>query len=151
METKNISFNVEKGYRAPKELNKENMSFVIFCPKTVIIKPGEQTYIHLIFSVEMPNDLLTTYVETSKLKEKGIKIIGQVNEQNRRVRLEYFNKGNKDFLIKKNEQIAIFTIINTGSVSAFFLKKIFTDNQSINQSINKFNQSINKFNQSINK
>ena len=120
METKNISFNVEKGYRAPKELNKENASFVIFCPETVTIKPSEQTYIHLKFSVEIPNELLTTYVEISKLKEKGVKIIGQVNEQNRRVRLEYFNKGNKDFIIKKNEPIAIFTIINTGSMSAFF-------------------------------
>ena len=133
METKNISYNVEKGYRAPKELNKENTSFVIFCPETVTIKPSEQTYIHLKFSVEIPNELLTTYVETSKLKEKCIKIIGQVNEQNRRVRLEYFNKGNKDFVIKKNEPIAIFTIINTGSMSAFFKKKVFTVNQSINQ------------------
>ena len=132
METKNISFHVEKGYRAPEELNKENTSFVIFCPKTVTIIPSKQTYIHLKFSVEIPNDLLTTCIETSKLKEKGVKIIGQVNEQNRRVRLEYFDKGNKELLIKKNEQIAIFTIINTGSMSAFF-KKRYLQSMSINQ------------------
>ena len=95
-------------------------SFVIFAPDTVTIKAGGHTYIHLKFSVEISNEFLTTYVETSRLKEKGLKIIGQVNEQNRRVRLKYFNKGNKDFIIKKNEQIAIFTIINTGSMSAFF-------------------------------
>ena len=119
METKNISFSVEKGYRAPKELNKENTSFVIFCPELVTIKPSQQTYIHLKFSAEIPNELLTTYVETSKLKEKGVKIIGH-NEQYRRVRLEYFNKGNKDCVIRKNEPIAIFRIINIGSMSVFF-------------------------------
>ena len=134
METKNIKFNVEKGYRSPKELNKENTSFVIFSPDTVTIKASAHTYIHLKFSVEISNEFLTTYVETSRLKEKGLKIIGQVNEQNRRVRLEYFNKGNKDLIIKRNEPIAIFTIINTRSMSAFFKKSIYKKfNQSINQ------------------
>ena len=139
METKNINFNVEKGYRSPKELNKENTSFVISSPNTVTIKAGSHTYIHLKFSVEISNGFLTTYVETSKLKEKGLKIIGQVNGQNRRARLECFNKGNKDILIKRNEPIAIFMIINTGSTNVFFKKSIYKNsiNQSINQSINK--------------
>ena len=135
METKIIKFNIEKGFRAPKEINKENMSFVIFSPNTMTIKAGSNAYIHLKFSAEISNEYLTTYVETSNLKKKGLKVIGQFNEQGQRVRLEYYNKENKDCIIKKNKPIAIFTIINAGNVSVF-LKKIFTI-QSINQSINQ--------------
>ena len=132
METKIIKFNVEKGYRPPKELNKENTSFVIFSPNTLTVKAGSNAYIHLKFSVEISNEYLTTYVETSNLKKKGLKIIGQFNEQCRRVRLEYYNKGNKDCIIKKNKSIAIFTITNTGSTSTFSKKNIYIN--PINQS-----------------
>ena len=135
METKIIKFNVEKGSRAPKELNKKNTSFVIFSPNTLTIKASSNAYIYLKFSVEISNEYLTTYVETDNLCKNGLKIIGQFNEQCRRVRLEYYNKGNKDCIIKKNESIAIFTIINTGSTSAFTKKSIYIN--PINQSINK--------------
>ena len=104
METKIIKFNIEKGYRPPKELNKENTSFVIFSPSTLIVKAGSNAYIHLKFSVEISNEYLTTYVETSNLKKRGLKIIGQFNEQGRKVRLEYCNKENKDYIIKKISQ-----------------------------------------------
>ena len=136
METKIRKFNIEKGYRPPKELNKENLSFVIFSPNTLTVKAGSNVYIHLKFSMEISNEYLTTYVETSNLKKKGLKIIGQFNEQGRRVRLEYCNKENKDYIIKKNKPIATFTIINTGgSTSVFFKKNIYIN--SINQSINQ--------------
>ena len=135
METKIIKFNVEKGSRGPKELNKKNTSFVIFSPNTLKIKASSNAYIYLKFSVETSNEYLTNYVETDNLSKKGLKIIGQFNEQCRRVRLEYYNKENKDCIILKNESIAIFTIINTGSTSAFTKKSIYIN--PINQSINK--------------
>ena len=73
METKIIKFNIEKGFRAPKEINKEKTSFVIFSPNTMTIKAGSNVYIHLKFSVEISNEYLTTYVETSNLKKKRFK------------------------------------------------------------------------------
>ena len=99
METKIIKFNVEKGSRGPKELNKKNTSFVIFSPNALTIKASSNAYIYLKFSVEISNEYLTTYVETDNLSKKGLKIIGQFNEQCRRVRLEYYNKENKDCII----------------------------------------------------
>ena len=56
------------------------------------------------------------------LQKEGLKLIGQNNEQNQRVRLEYFNPMLKTFTIKKNMKIAIFMMLNEGNES--FKKKI---------------------------
>ena len=56
-----------------------------------------------------------------KLQEEGLKLIGHNNEQNQRVRLEYFNPTFKKFTIKKYMTIAIFMTLNEGNES--FKKK----------------------------
>ena len=56
------------------------------------------------------------------LQKEGLKIIGQNNESNQRVRLEYFNPTLKTFTIKKNMKITIFMTLNEGNES--FKKKI---------------------------
>ena len=58
----------------------------------------------------------------SKLQEEGLKLIGQNNEQNQRVRLEYFNPTFKKLTIKKNTTIAIFMTLNEGN--ELFKKKL---------------------------
>ena len=56
------------------------------------------------------------------LKKEGLKLIGQNNESNQRVRLQYFNPTLKTFTIKKKLKIAIFMTLNEGNES--FKKKI---------------------------
>ena len=87
-----------------------------------MINPGETIFIHTKFSVTYPNDILTTFIIMPKLQEEGLKLIGQNNEQNQRVRLEYFNPTLKKFTIKKNMTIAIFMTLNEGNEA--FKKKL---------------------------
>ena len=122
MSARTIKFIIEKGSRAPKEINKQNTIFVIFAPEKVTIYPGQTIFIYTKFSANCPDDILTTFLIMPNLKTEGLKLIGQNNESNQRVRLEYFNPTLKTFTIKKNLKIAIFMTINEGNES--FKKKI---------------------------
>ena len=101
MKLRSIKLIIEKGSRVPKEINKEKTIYAVFSPEKTVIKPGETIFIHTKFSVTYPNDLLTTFIIMPKLQEEGLKLIGQNNEQNQRVRLEYFSPTFKKFTIKK--------------------------------------------------
>ena len=122
MKARIIKFIIETGCRMPKEIEKEKTLYAVYCPEKTVIKPGETKFIHTNFSVTYPNDILTTFVIMPNLQEKGLKLIGQNNEQEQRVRLEYYNPTFKTFTIKKNMPIAIFMTLNEGNES--FKKKI---------------------------
>ena len=122
MKARSINFTIENGIRAPKEINKEKTIFAVFVPERVTIYPGEMIFIHTKFAVTYPNDILTTFLIMPCLQKEGLKIIGQNNESNQRVRLEYFNPTLKTFTIKKSMKIAIFMTLNEGNES--FKKKI---------------------------
>ena len=96
-----IKFTIEKGSRAPKEINKEKTVFVLFTPEKIIIQPGETKFIYTKFAVSAPNDILTTFVVMPILKINGLKLTEQLNEQGQRVRFEYFNLSLKTFTLKK--------------------------------------------------
>ena len=115
MSTRIIKFEIEKEYRAPKEINKECTVYVIFSPERVTIYPRQTKFIHTKFSVKHPYDILTTFVIMPDLKKEGLKLIGQVYDTNQRVRLEYFNPTLNTFTIKKSLKIAIFMTINEGN------------------------------------
>ena len=108
MKARSIKFTTEKGSRAPKEINKEKTVFAVFAPEKLTIYPGQTIFIHTKFAVTAPNDILTTFVIMLILQKEGLKIIGQHNEAEQRVRLEYFNPTLKTFTIKKHMKIAIF-------------------------------------------
>ena len=112
MKPRTIKFTIENGYRPPKEINKDKTLYAVFSPEKTVINPGETIFIHTKFSITYPNDILTTFIIMPKLQEEGLKLIGQNNEQNQRVRLEYFNPTFKKFTIKKNMTIAIFMTLN---------------------------------------
>ena len=99
MLARSIKFTIEKGSRAPKEINKQNTVFAIFAPERVTIYPGKTISIYTKFSV---NYILATFLIMPNLKTKGLKLTGQNHESNQRVRLEYFNPTLKTFTIKKN-------------------------------------------------
>ena len=122
MKSRSIKFIIEKGYRAPKEINKEKTVYAVFSPEKTVINPRETIFIHTKFSITYPNNIFTTFIIMSKLQEEGLKLIGQNNEQNQRVRLEYFNPTFKKLTIKKNTTIAIFMTLNEGNES--FKKKL---------------------------
>ena len=122
MATRSIKFIIDSKSRAPKETNKEKTVCAVYCPEKTVIKPGETKFICTKFSVTYPNDILTTFVIMPNLQEKGLKLIGQNNEQDQRVRLEYYNPSFKTFTINKNMPIAIFMTLNEGNES--FKKKI---------------------------
>ena len=122
MKAKSIKFTIEKGIRAPKEINKEKTIFAVFAPERLTIYPRQTIFIHTKFTVIYPNDILATFLIMPCLQKEGLKIIGQNNESNQRVRLEYFNPTLKTFTIKKNMKITIFMTLNEGNES--FKKKI---------------------------
>ena len=122
MKARSIKFTIENGSRAPKEINKEKAIYTVFSPEKVTICPGQTIFIHTKFIVTYPNDILTTFLIMPTLQKEGLKLIGQNNEQNQRVRLEYFSPTLKTFTIKKNMKIAIFMALNEGNES--FKKKI---------------------------
>ena len=122
MSARTIKFTTEKGSRVPKEINKQNTIFAIFAPERITIYPGQTVFIHTKFSINCPDDILTTFLIMPNLKTEGLKLIRQNYESNQRVRLEYFNPTLKPFTIKKNLKIAIFMTINEGNES--FKKKI---------------------------
>ena len=122
MKARSIKFTIEKGTRAPKEINKEKIIFAVFAPEKLTIYPGQTIFIHTKFSVTYPNDILTTFVIMPTLQKEGLKITGQNNEENQRVRLEYFNPTLKTFTIKKHMKIAILITLNEGNES--FKKEI---------------------------
>ena len=103
MKPRSIKFTIENGYRVPKEINKEKTIYAVFSPETIAIYPGQTIFIHTKFSITYLNDILTTYIIMPSLQEEGLKLIGQNNEQNQRVRLEYFNPTFKKFTIKKKK------------------------------------------------
>ena len=115
MKARSIKFTIEKGSRAPKEINKEKTAFAVFAPEKLTIYPGQTIFIHTKFAVTAPNDILTTFVIMTILQKEGLKIIGQHNEAEQRVRLEYFNPALKTFTIKKHMKIAIFMTLNEGN------------------------------------
>ena len=122
MQARSIKFIIEKGSRAPKEINKQNTIFVIFVPERVTIYPGQTIFIYTKFVVNYPEDILATFLIMPNLKTEGLKLIGRNHERNQRVRLEYFNPMLKTFTIKKNLKIAMFMTLNEGNES--FKKKI---------------------------
>ena len=122
MKPRIIKFTIEKGIRAPKEINKEKTVFSVFIPEKTIIKPGETKFVYTKFSVSTPEDILTTFIITPDLKTNGLKLTGQLNEEGQRIRLEYFNKTLKTFILRRNLPIAIFMTLNEGNKS--FKKKI---------------------------
>ena len=122
MQARSIEFIIEKGTRAPKEINKQNTIFVIFAPERVTIYPRQTIFIYTKFAVNYPEDILATFLIMPNLKTEGLKLIGQNHERNQRVRLEYFNPTLKTFTIKKNLKIAMFMTLNEGNES--FKKKI---------------------------
>ena len=122
MQARGIKFIIEKGSRAPKEINKQNTIFVLFAPERVTIYPGQTIFIYTKFAVNYPEDILATFLIMPNLKTEGLKLIGQNHERNQRVRLEYFNLTLKSFIIKKNLKIAMFMTLNEGNES--FKKKI---------------------------
>ena len=122
MQARSIKFIIEKGSRAPKEINKQNTIFVIFVPERVTIYPGQTILIYTKFAVNYPEDILATFLIMPNLKTEGLKLIGQNHERNQRVRLQYFNPMLKTFTIKKTLKIAMFMTLNEGNES--FKKKI---------------------------
>ena len=101
MQARSIKFIVEKGSCAPKEINKQNTTFVIFVPERVTIYPGQTIFIYTKFAVNYPEDIPATFLIMPNLKTEGLKLIRQNHERNQRVRLEYFNPTLKTFTIKK--------------------------------------------------
>ena len=101
MLARSIKFIIEKGSRAPKEINKQNTIFVTFAPERVTIYPGQTIFIYTKFAVNYPEDILATFLIMPNLKTKGLKLIEQNHERNQRVRLEYVNPTLKTFTIKK--------------------------------------------------
>ena len=99
MKPKTIEFIIENDCRAPKEINKEKTVYAVYSPEKTVINLGERKFIHTKFSVTYPNNMLTTFIIMPKLQEEGLKLIGQNNEQDQRVRLEYFNPTLKKFTI----------------------------------------------------
>ena len=122
MNARSIKFTIEKGSRAPKKINKEKTVFTVSAPEKLTVYPGQTIFIHTKFAVTAPNDILTTFVIMPILQKEGLKIIGQHNEAEQRVRLEYFNPTLKTFTIKKHMKIAIFMTLNEGNES--FRKEI---------------------------
>ena len=122
MQARSIKFIIEKGSRAPKEINKQNTIFVIFAPERVTIYLGQTIFIYTKFAVNYPEDILATFLIMPNLKTEGLKLIGQNHERNQRVRLEHFNPTLKTFTIKKTLKIAMFMTLNEGNES--FKKKI---------------------------
>ena len=122
MKARSTKFTIEKGSRAPKEINKEKTVFAVFAPEKLTIYPGQTISIHTQFTVTSPNNMLTTFVIMPTLQKEGLKIIGQKNKENQRVRLEYFNPTLKTFTIEKHMKIAIFMMLNEGNES--FRKEI---------------------------
>ena len=118
MKARSIKFTIEKGSRAPKEINKEKTVFAVFAPEKLTFYPGQTIFIHTKFAVTAPNDILTTFVIMPTLQKEGLKTIEQHNEAEQRVRLEYFNPTLKTFTIKKKHmKIAIFMTLNEGNES----------------------------------
>ena len=122
MKARSIKFTIEKGSPAPKEINKEKTKFAVFAPEKYTICPGQAIFIHTKFSVTYPDDILTTFLIMPILQKEGLKIVGQNNEANQKVRLEYFNPTLKTFTIKKHMKIAISMMLNEGDES--FKKEI---------------------------
>ena len=89
-------------------MNKEKTIFAIFAPEKITISLGQTIFIHTKFSVTYPDDILTTFLIMPTLQKEGLKIIGQNNEANQRVRLEYFNPTLKTFTIKKKHENSDF-------------------------------------------
>ena len=112
MQARSIKFTIEKGIRAPKEINKQKTIYAVFAPERLTIHPGQTIFIYTKFAVTYPDDILTTFLIMPSLKKEGLKLIGQNNESNQRVRLEYFNSTLKTFTIKKKLKIAIFMTLN---------------------------------------
>ena len=122
MQARSVKFIIEKGSRAPKEINKQNTIFVIFAPERVTIYRGQTIFIYTKFAVNYPEDILATFLITPNLKTEGLKLIRQNHERNQRVMLEYLNPTLKTFTIKKPLKIAMFMTLNEGNKS--FKKKI---------------------------
>ena len=111
-----INFIIEKGSRAPKEINKENTVFALFAPETIRIYPGEAKFIYRKFSGYVPTDILTTFLIMPNLKQEGLKLINQTDtNREQRIRLEYVNPTLKTFTLKKNSKIALFMTLNEGN------------------------------------
>ena len=118
-----LKFIIEKGSRAPKEINKENTIFALFAPETIRIYPGQAKFIYTKFSVYVPTDILTTFLIMPNLKKEGLKLINQTDtNREQRIWLEYINPSLKTFTLKKNSKIALFMTLNEGNES--FKKKI---------------------------
>ena len=122
MQARSIKFTIEKGIRVPKEINRQKTIDAVFAPERLTIYPGQMIFIYTKFAVTYPDDILTTFLIMPSLKKEGLKLIGQNNESNQRVRLEYFNPTLKTFTIKKKKKIAIFMTLNEGNES--FKEKI---------------------------
>ena len=101
MQVRSIKFTIEKGICEPKEINKQKTIFAVFAPERLTIYPGQTIFVYTKFAGTYPDDILTTFLTMPSLKKEGIKLIGQNNESNQRVRLEYFNPTLKTFTIKK--------------------------------------------------
>ena len=88
MQARTIKFTIEKGSRAPKEINKQDTIFTIFAPERVTIYPGQTISIYTKFVVNYPDDILTTFLIMPNLKTEGRKLIGQNHESNQRKKLK---------------------------------------------------------------
>ena len=103
-----IKFIIEKGSRAPKEINKENTVFALFAPETIRIYPGQAKFIHTKFSVYVPTDILTKFLIMPNEKKEGLKLINQSDTNSeQRIRLEYINPTLKTFTLKKNSKVKL--------------------------------------------
>ena len=122
--TRTIKFKIEKGYKRPKTLDSRNSLFQIYSPELIRIRPGEIKRVLLKYSINLPSDILTTFLIVPSLGNEGLQLTRYSDTNiDERIRLEIFNKTqNTTFTFKKNSKIALFMMLNEETAG---LKKVF--------------------------
>ena len=88
-----IKFKIEKGYKRPKALDSRNSLFQIYSPELIKIRPGENQFVFLKYSINLPDDILTTFLINPSLGNEGLQLTRYTNTNiDEKIRLEFFNK-----------------------------------------------------------
>ena len=112
-----IKLKIEKGTKKPKPINSANSIFILYAPETLKIRPNEFKFTFLKYSIHLLEDILSTFLITPALRNKGLRLTHLTNvNDDQRIRLEIFNKTlSKTFTLKKKSKIALFMTLNEGT------------------------------------
>ena len=108
---------MEKGSKKPKPINEENTAFALYSPKRIKMNVGDFKYKIMDFAVDVPKDILSTFLIVPSLKVEGLQLTYHTNIGcGDKIRFELFNKNHeKKIDIKKREKLALFMTINDGA------------------------------------